>query len=690
MVKEILEKGLELQQAGNHAAAEEVFRQVLEREPEQPDAFHMLGLTLHAQGRFVEAAAAIDKAIAILPNQAMFHTHAGVVAAALGTIGPAVEYYKMAIKCDPNYTDAYNNFGVLLDAIGQYDEALQILDQGLARNSNAAKLFANRGKVLMRLGHIVASQLSYEKALAINPSLAEVHNNLGNLLKRQGQYAQAIESFKRALELRPDFIEASYNKALALAAAGSIDEADQTLEVLIYKRPEPRFLIARAGLMPVIPKSVADIAAWRQRFEEGFGLLIEKRISLPGDPLEVPVMNFHFAYHGENDRRVMEKQSTFWQKACPSLCFTAAHCQQPSKTGSGKRRVGLFSRYLRSHAVGFTVEGLLAGLRTDEFELVLITLSGDEDDVWNTLASQANNVLILPHDLTIARKKIELVQLDILIYADIGMDPFSYFMAHARLAPVQCVLWGHPVTSGLPQMDYYLSNDSAEPDDAANHYTETLIRLGGMPTCYRRPSMNERTCRSNYGISDDGSLYLCPQSLFKIHPDMDAALAKILQGDPTGQLVIFHGNAKIWTEKLLRRWMPLFGEAISRVVVLERVGWQEFLNIMSLADVMLDTWPFGGGNTNYQGFSAGLPIVTFPGKFLRGRAAMALYQHMKINDCIACSPEEYVEIAIRLGRDADFRTSVSEKILERCLIIFDDQRVVKDLAKFLRSVPLSH
>ena len=111
---------------------------------------------------------------------------------------------------------------------------------------------------------------------------------------------------------------------------------------------------------------------------------------------------------------------------------------------------------------------------------------------------------------------------------------------------------------------------------------------------------------------------------------------------------------------------------------------------MSLADVMLDTWPFGGGNTNYQGFSAGLPIVTFPGKFLRGRAAMALYQHMKIDDCVAGSPKEYVEIAIRLGRDADFRTSVSEKILERCPIIFDDQRVVKDLAKFLRSVPLSN
>ena len=689
MVRAILEKGIALQQTGDHAAAEKIFRQVLERDPEHPDALHMLGLTLHGQGRFAEAAPAIDKAITVLPNQAMFHTHAGVVAAALGTLDPAVEHYKMAIKCDPDYADAYNNFGVLLDAIGMYDQALQILNQGLSRNSNAAMLFANRGKVLMRLGRDVDAQRNYEKALEINPSLAEVHNNLGNLLKHQGQYSRAIESFGHAIALRPDNMEAIYNKALTMAAAGGVEEADKTLEAAIYERPDPRFFIARAGLMPVIPKSIADIAAWRQRFEEGFGVLIEKGVALPGDPLEVSVMNFYLAYHGENDRRVMENQATFWQKACPSLCFNAAHCEQRPELGNNKRRVGLFSRYLRNHAVAFTVEGLVAGLNDDEFELVLITLSGGEDDVWDSLTGKAHTVLSLPHDLTIARQKIESAQLDILIYADIGMDPFSYFMAYARLAPVQCVLWGHPVTSGLPQMDYYLSNESAEPDDAEKHYTETLIRLGGVPTCYRRPSAGERVCRSKFGIPEDANVYLCPQSLFKIHPDMDLALVKILQGDPAGYLVIFHGSAQIWTDKLIQRWVPLFGEAMRRIVVLERVGWQEFLNIMSLADIMLDTWPFGGGNTNYQGFSAGLPIVTLPGKFLRGRAAMALYRHMKIDDCIANSPEEYVEIANRLGRDIGFRTAVSEKILERCPLIFDNQSVLDDLADFLKSVPLS-
>jgi predicted O-linked N-acetylglucosamine transferase (SPINDLY family) len=111
-----------------------------------------------------------------------------------------------------------------------------------------------------------------------------------------------------------------------------------------------------------------------------------------------------------------------------------------------------------------------------------------------------------------------------------------------------------------------------------------------------------------------------------------------------------------------------------------------FLAVLASADVLLDTWPFGGGNTSYQGFAAGVPIVTLPGEFLRGRGTLAHYLHMGITDCVAGSPQAYVEIALRLGTDSDFHRRISSLIRERCPVLFDDERVGGDLARFLEEV----
>jgi predicted O-linked N-acetylglucosamine transferase (SPINDLY family) len=116
------------------------------------------------------------------------------------------------------------------------------------------------------------------------------------------------------------------------------------------------------------------------------------------------------------------------------------------------------------------------------------------------------------------------------------------------------------------------------------------------------------------------------------------------------------------------------------------VSVERFLGIVAAADVLLDTWPFGGGNTSYQGFAAGVPIATLPGKYLRGRGTLALYRHMGFVDCVADTPERYVDVAVRLGTDPEFHRRMSALIRERSHVLFDDERVGRDLARFLLEV----
>jgi protein O-GlcNAc transferase len=243
------------------------------------------------------------------------------------------------------------------------------------------------------------------------------------------------------------------------------------------------------------------------------------------------------------------------------------------------------------------------------------------------------------------------------------------------------------MTTGIPTVDYYLSNDFSEPDDADAHYSERLVRLDGVQTCYRRPAVPAREGLSlPAGIPEDATVYLCAQNLVKIHPEMDRPLFEILQRDPNGVLILFEGLDRVITERLRERLSAVFGPAMDRVHIMPRVRLERFMEIMVLSDVLLDTWPFGSGNTSYQGFAAGTPIVTLPRGFQRGLGVMAHYRHMGFDDGVAESPEDFVDIAVRLGTDAAFRTRIEDLIRERSGVLFDDRRVVDDLARFLIEV----
>jgi predicted O-linked N-acetylglucosamine transferase (SPINDLY family) len=425
--------------------------------------------------------------------------------------------------------------------------------------------------------------------------------------------------------------------------------------------------------------------SWRGRFQSGIAALIAEKVTLPGTPLDAPTMNFYLAYQGENDRDIMIQLSQLYRQAYPSLQWSAPHCLGAASRGREQRlRLGFFSTYLHDHAVAWTIRGLLEQLPKDRFDVTLFTVQQSQGGVMPALREAADKVVALPRSIDRARALIADAAPDILIYADIGMESLSYCLAHARLAPVQCATWGHPVTTGIPTIDYYISSDLAEPEDAAEHYSETLVRLSGVQTCYRRPEFpTGGEIPEMAGLPADATVYLCPQSLFKIHPEMDEPLAEILRRDPKGVLLLFEGLDRVVTDRLRARWSEPFADVAGRVRFLPRVAVDRFLGILAAADVLLDTWPFGGGNTSYQGFAAEVPVVTLPGKYLRGRGTLAHYRHMGFSDCVAETPAAYVDIAVRLGTDSAFHARISSLIAERSGVLFDDTRVGTDLARFL-------
>jgi predicted O-linked N-acetylglucosamine transferase (SPINDLY family) len=226
-----------------------------------------------------------------------------------------------------------------------------------------------------------------------------------------------------------------------------------------------------------------------------------------------------------------------------------------------------------------------------------------------------------------------------------------------------------------------------EPPNADDHYSEKLARLDNLPTYYYRPKLStkENRTRSYFKLPEDKHLYLCPQTLFKFHPEFDSLLDDILKRDPLGEIVVIKQRPSYYASLLMKRWQKNIPQAAGRIRFIPQLSGKDFLALLRVCDVMLDSIHFGGGNTNYEGFAMGIPIVTMRGEFMRSRVAYACYRQMGITDCVANNRNEYVDIAVRLGTDRDFRKKVCDAIASRCDVLFENSGAVEELGSFLQS-----
>jgi predicted O-linked N-acetylglucosamine transferase (SPINDLY family) len=270
------------------------------------------------------------------------------------------------------------------------------------------------------------------------------------------------------------------------------------------------------------------------------------------------------------------------------------------------------------------------------------------------------------------------------IYPELGLHPFTYFLAFARLAPLQITTWGHAATSGLDSIDVFLGSSLLDPPGAERFYSETLVRLDPPPISYR-PQFERatRADRAALGLPDDARLYVCSQSLLKLQPDFDALLARLLARDPQGLAVIVGQSSHQSPGILRRRMATAIPDFADRVRLIDRLPDRQFAALLFTADAVLDSLHFAGGSTAYDLVSLGVPFVTLPGPSSKGRVGYMLYRSLGIEDLIARDPDHYVELALRLAQDRPWRRSLSDRLLAAAPRLLDHQPGYRALARWL-------
>jgi predicted O-linked N-acetylglucosamine transferase (SPINDLY family) len=148
-------------------------------------------------------------------------------------------------------------------------------------------------------------------------------------------------------------------------------------------------------------------------------------------------------------------------------------------------------------------------------------------------------------------------------------------------------------------------------------------------------------------------------------------------------VALVEGRHANLTEMLKQRFQKTIADVAQRIRILPHMPWKDYLNLIAISDVMLDPLHFGGANTSYEGLAMGIPVVTLPPSFLRGRHTLGCYLKMGINECIASTPQHYADIALKLGTNADFRLYVVRKIEETSNALFENGEMAEALGSFL-------
>ncbi len=572
----------------------------------------------------------------------------------------------------------------------QFDRAMALMDEAIALSPRSALAYFNRGTLYFRLSDIPRMAQDFSVAFQLDPNNGEMLKNMSFLWLLADAPHPAIQVAQRCLELLPESEDAWLTLLGAHYAIGNIDTALRLCEHLANKFPRStRVRMADALFVPQVAMSNEQIDTMRTRILAKLDGFLKDGLQFADPIAHMYNSLFFLPYQGRANKPMAEAIAQFYLKACPALTYTAAHCEKPRKALGEKLRVGFVSPSMHHVTLNQFFLALIEALeKTGEFETWIFSSAPAAHPEVVAIKQRMARYVDLPPEYDVSVQLIAKQKPDVLVYLEVGAHALMYALPFARLAPVQCVMGGLPVTTGIPNMDYFISSRGSEPEGAQEAYSETLILTDhdiAVISDMKAPAPTSAT-RTELGLPDgDVRLYACPVQLFKLHPDMDPVFEAILRRDPKARIVLYDNGKTILQSALRKRFaarMPQ--ELCERIVFLPYVARVDFMQHMRAVDAVLDSFHFSFGTVAYLNIAAGVPFVTWPGPYFSGRCSHRLFTRLGLPELMAANHEEFVDIALKLAQDKDFYQKAAAKIAARSHELFDDYRSVDEFASILR------
>jgi len=690
--KETFTLAVQNHQKNNLQVAEKLYKETLKTNPNHIETIFLLGSLSAQTNNFDKAKKFFQKAIQINPNHINAHNNLGNALKELGEYRKAIGCYEKAIQINPNYAKAHYNLGIVFKELGEQKKAIDCYQKAIQINPNHVNAHNNLGMELKELGEYRKAIGCYEKAIQVNPNHVEAHNNLGIVLNELGEHQKAISCCEKAIQIQPNYVNARNNLGLILSELGEHQKAISCYEKAIHI--EPNNLTSHwlsMNTFPIIYENLKEINHYRKRFENGIkkiNQLLDTQLQYTKKQLINAInssTNFYLHYQG-GDVLELQKHYAHLVERVTHKIYQEFHKEIKIKQSIAFIKIGFISSFFTNHSVSKMYKNLIQKLDQKFFKRFVYYADNKFDHITNEIKQDADH--FFSHtDVDQLINQISKDNLDVLLYLDIGMSPRIQILSSLRLAPIQCNTYGHPVTSGFKNIDYYFSSELMESQNSQKHYSEKLISLPGIGINYDSPNLSIIK-KPNILNKSNATIFLNLQSLFKLLPQDDRIYLDILKKHSNCCFWFLQGEKNSITSIFKERISKLFqkeGHAFEKYSYFHpRCGSEEFLGLVEQSDIILDSFNWSGGNTSLEAISLNKPIVTCPSGFMRGRYTYAILKILDIEETIASSKKEYIEIAVKLASDINFRNFIVNKIKKHKNKLFNDDKPVRFFEDVIR------
>jgi CRISPR-associated protein Csy1 len=712
-----LQSAQEALRAGNPSRAEELARPLAES---QPGARVVLVNALMLLGRFDDALPWVERLIKTNPAlpliKARAHALNGIGRNHLlaGNIAQASQRFEQALESLPEMAEATYNLAICRLRTNQAAEAKALLLPLLTADGDA--------ELLYYAALSLARTDENEQAVSLLRRAQEAARDDDDLLVRIGNAFSGLSMHRRSAACfgsaaaisDPDGAR-SLQAAASMAKTNQMEDAEKDLrgflghpsqdvpardaliQLLIdqgrpaalpgilgdeqtWQQFPPRTLLSALATACPLPEDEEAISAERKRLQDGLERLWQAGPTGAKSMGDLSWNNFYLAYHGRCNLELNRCAGDILQREVAALRPEAIEALVPS----GKTVGFLSSRWgktvVGSYFGAWIQAAQLAGFETIRLAIPRGMVAPPADD-------PADRSLVLPADPDERLTAIRELRLAAVVIPELGADSDTLALAAARLAPVQLAGWGHPDTSGLASVDGFFSAACMEPEDGASHYREALLELPGIGTCYGNPAIQATASRRDFSLPESDRLYLFPHSPFKIHPETLGVVSRLMAADDQGRLVLFEFHeAGLWRRFLTRLQASLSAHGVdpeNRLLILPLMSRKDFLNVVSLCDVMVDNTHYSGGNTSLDALSMGLPVVSWPGTLMRGRQTAGMLGLVGRQEWIARGQDDFVKRCMEtaVSQTPDLRSRLRAQAAE---VLFDDQAPLRAMAEHLQ------
>ena len=494
---------------------------------------------------------------------------------------------------------------------GKLEEAVSSYEHALDLKPDNTQTHLNLGSAYMAQGKFEEAVINYNRVLDLKPDNAQALLNLGSAYMAQDKFEEAIKYYKRSLLIKPDYDDAHRKLGNVLREQGKVEEA-----VASYKRA-----------LAINPESISTHSSL--------------------------LMTLHYLPDIENE--VIFEEHNMWAEKHAAQIIATTNFKRAKKSET-RLRVGYLSPDFRRHSVAYFVEPILEHHDKERFEIFCYAHVDNPDETTHRLkrlAEHWRSIENLPDDEIVKRIRDDRIDLLVDLAGHTYKNQLLVF-AH-KPAPVQLSYLGYPNTTGLPTIDYRLTDAFADPPNKTEtRYTEKLVRIEPTAWCYRPmgsvPVVSELPAKEN-GYITFGSFNM----FYKLNRKVLSLWAQLMNQIAGSRLNL---KAKSLADSFVRK--SVIKQFADYGIKEERISLKPYEPSYELhlekyyeIDIALDPFPYHGTTTTCEALFMGVPVITLEGEEHRSRVGVSLLNQVELQHLIAKNEEDYVTIACTLASDLD-------------------------------------